>query len=290
MADHSGITWTTSTWNPVIGCQYTSPGCLNCYAARDASTRLRHLPLYAGLAENGEFTGEVRLVPERLHMPLHWRAPRRVFVNSVSDLFHDDVPNDFIAQVFAVMASSAAHVFQVLTKRHGRMRSLLNNPDFRNAVTDYGIELLRTKPSREQFWPGETWALPNVWLGVSAEDQHWADIRIPALLDTPAAIRWVSAEPLLGPISLRPEWLTGTSALDWVVVGGESGRAARPMEADWALTLQEQCEDAGTSFFFKQAGAVLAKEWGLRGTGAKPEQWPIPLRQEFPPCHWDTRL
>lgn len=248
MADKSAIEWTDASWNPILGCTAVSPGCDHCYAARDASGRLARLPLYAGLAKAGVFTGEVRLVPERLSQPLRWRKPRRVFVNSMSDLFHDAVPDDYIAQVFRVMAAARQHTFQVLTKRHGRMRSLLNSARFDAPV-----------------------AAPNVWLGVSVEDQHWADIRVPALLDTPAAVRWLSCEPLLGPIDLSP-WLTdmdwppcwdthspGDSCgrcirPDWIVAGGESGSGARPMHPDWARSLRDQCAAAGVPFFFKQWG------------------------------------
>jgi protein gp37 len=239
----------------------------------------------------------VQLRPDKLELPLHWRKPRRIFVNSMSDLFHDQVPDDYIAHVFAVMQSCAAHTFQLLTKRHARMRSLLNDSEFWSAVTDFGVDIMRRRPSREQLWPdhGErNKFLPNVRLGVSTENQQWADIRIPALLATPAAVRWISAEPLLGPIDLDiPRCQNGcdvpffdqttntwrcvdcandggsgelayrwwldpcpeNGGINWVVVGGESGNGARPMHPDWVRSLRDQCHAAGVPFFFKQWGA-----------------------------------
>lgn len=262
MADDSKIEWTEATWNPIVGCTAVSPGCDHCYAAREASGRLSHLPLYAGLANRGVFTGEVRLVPERLTQPLRWTKPRRVFVNSMSDLFHKDVPDDFIAKVFAVMALAPRHIFQVLTKRHGRMRSLLSDPDFKVLVALAALEF-------DDVILSGPWPLPNVWLGVSVENQQWADIRIPALLDTPAAVRWLSMEPLLGSVDLRrslARWQPGDDqpwtgdrlhtrdVLGWVVAGGESGPNARPMHPDWARSLRDQCAAAGVPFFFKQHG------------------------------------
>lgn len=176
MSDKTSIEWCDSTWNPVTGCTEVSPGCDHCYAKTFAE-RWRGTPGH--YFERGF---DVQLRPDKLDQPLRWRKPRRIFVNSMSDLFHDDVPDDYIAKVWEVMARCPQHTFQILTKRHGRMRSLLNASTFNSPP------------------------LPNVWLGVSAENQQWADIRIPALLDTPAAVRFVSAEPLLGPIDLS-RWL-----------------------------------------------------------------------------------
>lgn len=259
MADKTGIEWTDATWNPVTGCTEVSPGCDHCYAKTFAE-RWRGTPHH--YFENGF---DVQLRPERLTQPLRWRRPRRIFVNSMSDLFHDQVPDDYIAHVFAVMQSCAAHTFQVLTKRHGRMRSLLNSDGFWEAVTDFGVHVMRQRPSRSQLWPdhGQKHGyLPNVWLGVSAENQQWANIRIPALLDTPAAVRFVSAEPLIGPIDLattaQPN-VGGVPKLDWVIVGGESGRGARPMHLDWVRTLRDQCVDADVAFLFKQHGEWLGQ-------------------------------
>lgn len=179
MSDKTGISWTDATWSPLVGCTKVSAGCDNCYAM-------------------------VNLLADRLDQPLRWRKPRRIFVNAQSDLFHKDVPDDFIVRVWAVMTLAPQHVFQVLTKRHARMRSLLSAPRFQDDVWraatvlmgEHGID-----KGRHFAWP-----LPGVWLGVSVEDQSTADLRIPALLDTPAAVRWISAEPLLGPVDLS-RWL-----------------------------------------------------------------------------------
>lgn len=271
MADKTGIEWTEATWNPVVGCDHVSAGCDNCYAARDASGRLAHMPQYAGLAVAGRFTGEARLLPERLAQPLAWRRPRRIFVNSMSDLFHKDIPDEYIARVFAVMAATPHHTFQVLTKRHARMRSLLSGEwgtgVFADAVEETMGEF--THASLDQ------WPLPNVWLGVSVETQGWADIRIPALLRTPAAVRFLSCEPLLGPVDLTealvgycaahdfpggfciPRTHPGVEHIAWVIAGGESGPGARPMHPAWARQLRDQCEAAGVPFLFKQWGEYL---------------------------------
>ncbi|AWH14464.1 Gp37/Gp68 family protein [Mycobacterium phage TChen] len=237
MSDNTGIEWTDATWNPVTGCTEVSPGCDHCYAKTFAE-RWRGTPGH--YFENGF---DVQLRPDKLDQPLRWRKPRKIFVNSMADLFHDQVPDQYIAGVFAVMARAPQHTFQVLTKRHGRMRSLLNEHDFAARVC--GADDI-------------AWPLPNVWLGVSTEDQKWADVRIPALLDTPAAIRFISAEPLLGAIDLYTTPTGGApfwgSQLDWVIVGGESGPSARPMHPDWARSLRDQCQAAGVPFLFKQHG------------------------------------
>ena len=255
MSDKTKIEWTDATWNPVTGCTKVSTGCDHCYAETIA-TRFFGTPLYP----NGF---EVTLRPERLDQPIRWKRPRRIFVNSMSDLFHADVPDDYIAQVFAVMAIASRHTFQVLTKRHGRMKALLNSRDFYATVrghlrNTYGF-------SEVDAFGTDLFPLLNAWLGVSVEDQRTADLRIPALLDTPAAVRWLSCEPLLG-----HTWLTGLlpsdsevlsplgshrrPTIDWVVVGGESGPNARPMHPSWALSLRDQCVAASVPFLFKQWG------------------------------------
>lgn len=257
MSDKSGIEWTDATWNVVTGCTEVSPGCDNCYAKTFAER-------FRGTAGHHFERGfDLTLRPERLDLPLRWKKPRRIFVNSMSDLFHDDISDDYIARVFDVMMRAPQHTFQILTKRHGRMRSLLNR----------WAPITGTPP-----WVfSGPWPIPNVWLGVSAEDQKWAATRVHALLATPAAVRWVSAEPLLGPVDLRNlpvgggrflDALAGDvktakgevyaacpSALDWVVVGGESGAGARPMLSNWASDLRQQCERTGVPFLFKQWGA-----------------------------------
>jgi protein gp37 len=259
MSDKTGIEWCDATWNPVTGCTEVTPGCDHCYAKTFAE---RWRGTEGHYFENGF---DVQLRPDKLDQPLRWKRPRRIFVNSMSDLFHDSVPDDYIARVFAVMADAERHTFQVLTKRHARLRALLSSPGFQDAVLYHSCHV-------GEGWDGyETktwrWPLPNVWLGVSAENQQWADIRIPALLDTPAAVRFVSAEPLLGPIDLNrtrphscishgdsicPEWLI--QGIDWVIVGGESGRGARPMAGDWARNIGDQCAASGVAFLFKQWG------------------------------------
>ncbi len=218
----------------------------------------------------------MNLVRDRLDMPLRWRKPRKIFVNAQSDLFHDSVPDEYIAQVFAVMALARHHTFQVLTKRHARMRSLLSSQEFLDSVEfecesfDCAADWVSDAQDRVLAWP-----LPNVWLGVSTENQQWANIRIPALLDTPAAVRFISAEPLLGHIDLArtsspPFWCLGHGrpaghcpndlhlprdwGVDWVIVGGESGPGARPMHPNWAASLRDQCQIAGVPFLFKQWG------------------------------------
>lgn len=283
MSGTTGIEWTDATWNPVTGCTEVSPGCDHCYAKTFAE-RWRGTP-----GHYFEHGFDVQLRPDKLDLPLRWRKPRRIFVNSMSDLFHDQVPDLYIEQVFTVMARAPQHTFQILTKRHGRMRSLLNNPDFRDSLEE------RYADKYSGDWTYR-WPLPNVWLGVSTENQQWADIRIPALLDTPAAVRFVSAEPLLGPIDLRqslklwtpPEdaaWrnvippfkpglgtigngpmvttrLNARDVLHWVIAGGESGPGARPMHPNWARGLRDQCQAAGVAFLFKQRGEWTWNEPG----------------------------
>ncbi len=279
----SRIEWTEETWNPVTGCTKVSPGCKHCYAER-FSERFRGVP-----GHPYETGFDLTLRPERLRKPLGWKKPRRVFVNSMSDLFHKDVPDEFIDRVFAVMAMMAhRHTFQVLTKRAVRMRDYL-------ASRSQNVKHWE-KPARELGYPFIRllqFPFPNVWLGVSVEDQKRADERIPPLLETLAAVRWVSAEPLLGPINFdsthesdpcSSNFLSGIDgeriydgkkcALDWIVVGGESGSSTRPMEPDWARFIRDQCQSAGVPFFFKQWGGRTPKANGNTLDG---EQW-----QEYP--------
>lgn len=257
-----------ATWNPITGCSVVSPGCANCYAMRLAGTRLGHHKSRAGLTRDTKagpvWTGDVRLNEQWLAQPLRWKPPRRIFVCAHGDLFHANVPDDWIDMVFAVIELAPQHTFQILTKRAARMRAYAH--------------------SRREDTP---WPHPNVWLGVSVEDQRRADKRIPHLLATPAAVRWVSAEPLLGPLDLtrvtphegdtrRINALTGAvwypgcgssasqtlagARLDWIVAGGESGPGARPMHPAWARSLRDQCKAAGVPFHFKQHGAWVEHE------------------------------
>lgn len=303
MSDGTGISWADATWSPLVGCDKVSRGCDHCYAIRNAHRMAAHpnrlvADAYAGTEAGGEWTGKVNLLANRLDQPLRWRKPRRIFVNAQSDLFHKEVPDDFIARVFAVMALAPQHTFQVLTKRHGRMRSLLRSSDFRSAVED-AIKGMVSAHQPKHVWYA-AWPLPNVWLGVSVEDQATADLRIPALLDTPAAVRWISAEPLLGPVRLcRCDGaafmvqkhpfivnescpLHGAVRVDWVVVGGESGPGARPMHPDWARTLRDQCQATGVAFHFKQWGehGPDGRRVGRRAAGdlldgRQHHEWPV---------------
>jgi len=214
MADRSSIEWTEATWNPVTGCTKVSPGCAHCYADTFAE-RFRGVP---GHPYEGGF--DLQLRPERLQQPLDWRQPRLIFVNSMSDLFHEGIPVWFIRKIFNVMRKANWHTFQILTKRSSRMLELA--PHLR--------------------WPD------NVWMGVSVENQRWTG-RIDDLRKVPARVRFLSCEPLLGPLRLD---LRG---IDWVIVGGESGARARPIDPQWVRQIRQQCEEAGVSFFFKQWGA-----------------------------------
>ena len=222
MALGTGIEWTEATWNPVTGCDKISPGCKHCYAERMAE-RLQAMgqPNY----KDG-FT--LTLQPQMLELPLRWRRPQTIFVNSMSDLFHKDVPLDFIQQVFDVMRRADWHTFQVLTKRAERLQELNSQID----------------------WPS------NVWMGVSVESAAYAP-RIDQLRATNAAVRFLSLEPLLGPL---PD--LNLSGIDWVIVGGESGPRARPMDPAWVTDLRDQCARAGVAFFFKQWGGVQKKRAG----------------------------
>ena len=242
MSDNSAIEWTDATWNPVTGCTEVSPGCDNCYA-KTFSERFR------GVAGHHFEQGfDVVLRPERLDQPLSWRKPRRVFVNSMSDLFHNAITDGFITEVFARMWWAPQHTFQVLTKRHGRVRSLVPRIEERLRQREEDLALLDCPTPL-------TWPLPNVWLGVSVENQEWADIRIPALQETPAAVRMLSCEPLLGPLDNLD-----LDGIGWVIVGGESGHGARPMHPDWARGIRDACAAASVPFFFKQWGNWVAPD------------------------------
>lgn len=305
MAANSNIEWTQATWNCLAGCEAVSPGCANCYA-KTMTRRLEAMGQadYTGLTTDKHFNGVVRCLPHKLDIPLKRRKPTIYFVNSMSDLFHEDVPFDFIDRVFAIMADCPRHTFQVLTKRARRMAKYFEERDLGDVYTNILrmadgekawsesphdhlrslIKLLDNWEIRDGYQsthaPPKVWPLPNVWLGVSCEDQQTANERIPLLLQTPAAVRWVSAEPLLGPIDLsawlqspypqpatygdgyyspwgegmairNAQWKPG---LHWLVVGGESGHGARPMHPDWARDLRNQCRAAEVPFFFKQWG------------------------------------
>jgi protein gp37 len=248
------IEWCTHVWNPVTGCTKVSPGCKNCYAER-LSKRF------------GKDFSKVELQPDRLDQPLHWRKPRRIFVNSMSDLFHEAVPEEFIDRVFGVMSLADRHTFQILTKRPERMRDWMS-PDRLVEVNRHHEETVLRSGKRQEIWdlnrrkdawsPSvRNWPLPNVWLGVSVEDQKSADERIPLLLETPAAVRFVSYEPALGSVDFA-EWLAAStplrSGLGWIIAGGESGPNARPSHPDWFRSVRDQCVAAGVPYFFKRWG------------------------------------
>jgi protein gp37 len=310
----TSIEWTRSddgtegkTWNPTTGCDRISPGCDNCYALTMAK-RLKGMGSAKYQNDGDPRTSGpgfgITAHRDALEAPLSWKKPRRVFVNSMSDLFHARVPVEFITDVWRVMEMTPQHTFQVLTKRPERLAQVL----------------------AKVYWVlGRTEPLPNVWLGTSVENQKYADLRIPALLTAPAAVRFLSMEPLLGPVDLwgpivpgrgRPKltyWLDGRPGwgpdqtddrgrvfqemavgprLDWVIVGGESGSGARPMDPAWAAGLVEQCQQSGTAVFVKQLGSVWARDtaWGGKTVaghgdtkGGNPGYWPTSLRvREYP--------
>jgi protein gp37 len=312
----TSIEWTDATWNPTRGCSRVSEGCRNCYAERMALRFMGPGQPFEGFAKviaprdsldrvggrrNG-WNGSVKLVPSKLDEPLRWRKPRRVFVNSMSDLFHEALSDVAIATVFGVMRETPEHTFQVLTKRAARMLTWTTGM--------HGAHF--------------SLPLPNVWLGVSVEDQRTADERIPLLLQTPAAVRFISYEPALGPVDLRPYValldvlccprcgfrtnrkteldcpndgvaLGPDVRLDWVIVGGESGPGARPFDLAWARSIVYQCREASVPVFVKQLGAQWARiganhrQIGRHSAkrvspkGGDPSEWPEDLRvREFP--------
>jgi protein gp37 len=269
----TGIEWTDQVWNPIRGCSAVSEGCRNCYAQRFAGRFARKGQPYEGLVKWTKkgpiWNGEVHLIPEKLHEPYSWGKPRRVFVNSMSDLFHEEVPDDYIRDVFAVMAECSKHTFQILTKRAGRMEQWFNDwsaGDLMEFCEDIGVE----------------WPIPNVWLGVSCEDQATAEDRVHHLLSAPAVVRFVSAEPLISSLDLanlpcpvgRGTATCGMcmgpngevcckdgyfnaleEGIDWVIVGCETGPKLRrrEMEEGWVRELRWQCRMSDTAFFYKQA-------------------------------------
>jgi protein gp37 len=256
MADNTTIEWTDATWNALTGCSVVSPGCTNCYAMKLAGTRLRGHPTRRGLTEMTKagpvWNGQIRLNERALVEPLGWSRPRMIFACAHSDIFHENVPEAWIDRLFAVMALCERHTFQVLTKRPERMRDY-----FAGAWRDRVAREAAALAPKIALSPASGY-LPNVWLGTSVEDQKAADQRAPVLAQVPAAVRFLSVEPLLGQVDLSPH----LSSIDWIIVGGESGPKARPMQAAWVRDLERQCRDAGTAFFFKQWGEWLPVEDG----------------------------
>lgn len=283
MADKTHIEWTDATWNPVTGCSVVSPGCTNCYAMKLAGGRLHNHPSRAGLTVRSKagpvWSGEVRLNEEWLEQPLKWTKPRRIFVCAHGDLFHESVPTEWIAWVYGVAIAAVhchGHTFQVLTKRAARARVILSDPAFWEEVNSYASHHAHGRATLDDYGPDRP--PPGIWLGVSVEDQACGEERIPELQATPAAVRWISVEPLLGDLDLPaikhwvhcdiPEYggpghefiscLRGGGAIDWVVVGGESGPGARPMHPNWVRRIRNDCSAAGVPFFFKQWGEFLS--------------------------------
>ncbi|MEV4934578.1 phage Gp37/Gp68 family protein [Sphingobium sp. LSP13-1-1.1] len=293
MSDGTKIEWTDATVNAINGCNVVSPGCTNCYAMRLAGTRLKHHPSRAGLTIDSKagpvWNGEVRLNEEQLLQPLRWTKPRRIFWNAHGDMFHPSVPAEWIDRCFAIMALTPQHIHQVLTKRADRMRDYVTTVEdrpeaFGSALANVGRAAGLPRQRGIDTIDAMVWPLPNVWLGVSVEDQKRADERIPDLIFTPAAVRFLSVEPLLGPIDLtsikaprepdEPDldtdwrfdalevgdyyWWNGTEGqsgdcgdgpyrdgrIDWVIVGGESGPGARPMHPQWVRAIRDQCASA----------------------------------------------
>lgn len=335
MGDKTGIAWTETTWNPLRGCSKVSLGCRNCYAETVAGRFSGRGQPYEGTVDDrGRWNGVVKFVPERLGDPIRWTRPRRVFVNSMSDVFHESVPFETIAAIFGVMAGARRHTFQVLTKRPERAAeffqwlgepgsSIYQTPWFK--CTTEALAVLPEDVPRSRSYitdPTGPWPLPNVWLGVSAEDQATWDARVPLLLQLPAAIRWVSVEPQIGPIDTRVgieaafcpscgcdavysshdlRWhcfvgcgwtgaeLPPSPLLGWVVVGGESGRRARPFRIGWARDIVADCHAAGVACFVKQLGSSPVGNDGARYPGINhpkgedTDEWPPDIRvQEYP--------
>ena len=242
MSDNTGIEWTDATWNPVTGCTKVSPGCAHCYAEAITLRFKRGGPFLPGKSK-------IELHYDRLDAPSKWRAPRRVFVNSMSDLFHEEVKFTFVLEVFRRMGEYARHTYQILTKRPDRM-------------LEYALW------AKSHGWP------EHVWAGTSVENQYWADRRIPVLAQIPAPLRFLSVEPLLKPVNLRPY----LRSVHWVIVGGESGPKARPMQPEWVRQIRDDCLAEGTPFFFKQWGGRTSKAGGRELDGEIWDQVPMEWR------------
>jgi len=281
MGDKTGISWTDASWNCIRGCSRVSEGCRHCYAETMAGRFSDPGQPYHGLVTlrkgkvKPKWNGKVDFIPKHLLDPLRWQKPRRIFVNSMSDIFHENLSFEHIAAIFAVMLLAKQHKFQVLTKRSKRMKEFfvwagtLTMPQLigyaYRALKDHPEEL-KTLARADRNLGAYTWPLPNVWLGVSVEDQAAADERIPDLLACPAAIRFLSCEPLIGPITLPIVHVFGDNKppprIHWIIAGCESGPGMRPCDHRWLRMLRDQCRDSDTKFFLKQA--TEAQEGGHR--------------------------
>lgn len=335
MSDGTKIQWTDASWNPVTGCTKVSPGCAHCYIVTTPAFRIAGRKFVDG-------STDIRFHAQRLPQPLSWRRPRRIFVTSLGDLFHEAIPDAFIARVYGVMVAAYWHEFQVLTKRPERRLALLRDEVFRELVRAEAAQLINALRGYDHVRPpGDksraywgtvnlaSWyegAARNIWEGVTAENQRWADQRIPELLATPAAVRFVSYEPALGPVDFDhidctsdsdpgfsaltwtedDEGTLGDAVLDWIIVGGESGPGARPFDIEWARSVVRQCQAAGVACFVKQLGAkpqvqesdrYYLNGWHEPGPrilrfhdrkGGDMSEWPEDLRmREFPEVRHD---
>lgn len=300
----NGIAWTDETWNPLRGCSKVSAGCKHCYAETMAARFSGPGQPYDGTITNSRWNGNIRLVAEKLAEPLRWRRPRRIFVNSMSDLFHEGVPFEYVAAVFGVMAACPQHTFQVLTKRPERAVGFfkwlaveaIGLPGGMIAHCVFAAIGAKTSGAPSIRAALNPWPLPNVWIGVSVEDQATADARIPLLIQCPAAVRWVSYEPALGPVDfaaflsvnwdvfvgpcgcseMRDPWTRCANCihvLQWIVIGGESGANARPFDVAWARAVIEQGRAAGVPVFVKQLGAKPRGICGWEHHDAEPPDW-----------------
>jgi protein gp37 len=274
MSDKSAIEWTDATWNPTTGCDRVSPGCAHCYAL-DLAARLKAMGQAGYQADGDPRTSgpgfALTLQPDRLAIPLMWAQPRRVFVDSMSDLFHPAVPDDYLDRVFAVMALAGHHSFQVLTKRPERMRAYLTSiapRGPRHAEVQREIALRRLARGQGRLTDTIVWPLPNVWAGTSVENRRWTT-RIDELRAAPASVRFLSCEPLLGPLGELD-----LEGIHWVIVGGESGTVHRPIEADWIRSIRDQCSTAGVPFLFKQWGGRSSKSGGRELDGRTHDEFP----------------
>ena len=273
--------WWDQSWNPLIGCSHASPGCENCYAERLAGTRLKHLPNYVDATTDGKWNGNVLCLNDKLHQPMHWRKPKRIFVNDMGDTFHAEVPFAFIAAMYGVMAACPQHTFILLTKRPdrmlefydwiaklGRSRAVMRRAEHpadprwvHYACVEISHNLMSAQDLRPSCDPRVGWPLPNVWTGTTVEDQKRADSRIRILMQVPSALRLLSVEPLLEAIEFEFRELGFEYPVpNWVIVGGESGTRARQCKREWLESVKRECRDHGIPVYVKQVGSSYVDE------------------------------